>query len=105
MNLLTKRWSPIVIVFCIDPVGTLTACTMKVMPNSAMITVTTADSKYSRGHDFGGPLGLTGGTFCSSWPLRLKIRENEKRLVSVEVSGSPVFTLSVVGLVAIENQS
>ena len=29
------------IVFCIDPVGTFTACTMKVMPNKAITTVTT----------------------------------------------------------------
>jgi hypothetical protein len=49
------------IVFCIEPVGTFTACTMKVMPNSAMTTVTTADSKYSRQTDFGGPCGFTAG--------------------------------------------
>src|SRR5215469_710283 len=35
-------------VFFIDPVGTLTACTMKVIPNRAITKVTTADSKYSR---------------------------------------------------------
>ena len=46
----------------IEPVGTFTACTMKVMPNSAMITVTTADSKYSRQTLFGGPCGLAGGS-------------------------------------------
>ena len=51
-----------VIVFCIDPVGTLTACTTKVIPNRAMITVTTADSKYSRQTDFGGPLGFVSGS-------------------------------------------
>ena len=62
MNLLTRRWSPIVIVFCIEPVGTLTAWTMKVMPNRAMITVTTADSKYSRQTDFGGPFGFVSGS-------------------------------------------
>ena len=50
-----------VIVFCIEPVGTFTACTMKVIPNSAMMTVTTADSKYSRQTVFGGPLGFGGG--------------------------------------------
>ena len=49
------------IVFCIEPVGTFTACTMKVIPNNAMITVTTADSKYSRQTVFGGPCGFAGG--------------------------------------------
>src|SRR6478735_9231601 len=48
------------IVFCIDPVGTVTACRIKVMPKMAMISVTTKDSKYSRIVDFGGP-GLTAG--------------------------------------------
>src|SRR5581483_11815126 len=47
--------SPTVIVFSIDAVGTLTAWTTNVMPNKAMITVTTADSKYSRITVFGGP--------------------------------------------------
>src|SRR5215207_2601780 len=78
MNLLTSKWSPIVIVFCIDPVGTFTACTMKVIPKSAMITVTTADSKYSRQTDFGGPSGFTGGNGCLSWPFRLKNRAHEE---------------------------
>ncbi len=55
-----------VIVFCIDPVGTLTAWTTKVMPNSAMITVTTADSKYSRQTDFGGPFGFVSGSGARS---------------------------------------
>ncbi|MNC99398.1 hypothetical protein D3C83_176820 [compost metagenome] len=50
-----------VIVFCIDPVGTFTACTMKVMPNKAITTVTTADSKYSRQTVFGGPCTGAGG--------------------------------------------
>src|SRR4026207_707051 len=66
------------IVFCIEPVGTFTACTMKVMPNNAMTTVTTADSKYSRQTDFGGPFGLVSGTGCFSWPFRLKKRAKEK---------------------------
>src|ERR1700687_3234992 len=58
---------------------------MKVIPNSAMITVTTADSKYSRQTDFGGPLGLvsTGGW---PWPLRWKIFEKENGAASVFVS-------------------
>src|SRR5881397_62537 len=77
INLLTRRWSPIVIVFCIEPVGTFTACTMNVMPNRAMMTVTTADSKYSRHTVFGGPFGFGGaaGRFLEL-PLRLNIREN-----------------------------
>src|SRR2546426_6360843 len=83
INLLTKRWSPMVIVFCMDPVGTFTACTMKVMPNSAMITVTTADSKYSRQMDLGGPLGLASVSGRWPCPLRLKIREKEKGRGSV----------------------
>jgi hypothetical protein len=47
-----------------------------------MITVTTADSKYSRQIDFGGPTGgLTGvGASC---PLRLNMREKEKGRDSV----------------------
>src|SRR5215216_276057 len=48
MNLLTSRWSWTQMVFFIDPVGTLTAWTIKVIPKSAIIKVTTADSKYSR---------------------------------------------------------
>ena len=56
-----------VIVFCIEPVGTLTACTMKVIPKSAMMTVTTADSKYSRQMVLGGPCTLraASGVFFS----------------------------------------
>src|SRR5688500_405346 len=75
MNLFTSRWSPIMIVFCMDPVGTFTACTMNVMPKRAMMTVTTADSKYSRQTDFGGPFGGVSGSTDRSWPLRLKTRE------------------------------
>src|SRR5436190_10568852 len=47
-----------------EAVGTFTACTMKVIPNSAMITVTTADSKYSRMIVLGGPAG-SASTFRS----------------------------------------
>src|SRR6185369_1974786 len=91
MNLLTSRWSPIVMVFCIEPVGTLTACTMKVMPNNAMMTVTTADSKYSRQTVFGGPFGFAGaGGGFFELPLRLNIRENVVVLASVVISVSPL---------------
>ena len=86
INLFTNRWSPIVIVFCMDPVGTFTAWTMKVMPNRAMITVTTADSKYSRRTDFGGPLGFVSGCGARACPFRLKSREREKDFGSVFVS-------------------
>src|SRR6185369_22456 len=93
----------IVIVFCIDPVGTFTACTMNVMPNRAMTTVTTADSKYSRQTVFGGPCtGAGAGGVFLSWPLRLMRREKEKGLASVVVSVSPLLTLLVVGLLAIK---
>jgi len=50
-----------VIVFCIEPVGTFTACTTNVMPKRAMMAVTTSDSKYSRHTLRGGP-GCTGFT-------------------------------------------
>jgi len=42
-------------VFCIEPVGTVTACKTNVIPKIAIISVTTNDSKYSRAVDFGGP--------------------------------------------------
>jgi len=74
------------IVFCMDPVGTFTAWTMKVMPNRAMITVTTADSKYSRQTDFGGPFGFVSGCGKRACPFRLKSREREKDFGSVFVS-------------------
>src|ERR1043165_3294524 len=74
---------------------------MKVMPNRAMTTVTTADSKYSRQTLFGGPCtGAGAGGGVLSWPLRLMRREKEKGFASVEVS--PVVTLLVVGLLAIK---
>jgi len=73
-----------------DPVGTFTACTMKVMPKRAMITVTTADSKYSRETDFDGPFGFVSGSGVPPWPLRLKIREKTDVFESVFVSDTPV---------------
>jgi hypothetical protein len=45
-------------VFCIDPVGTVTAWMMNVIPKSANTSVTVNDSKYSRNVDFGGPVGF-----------------------------------------------
>src|SRR5216684_254674 len=75
INLLTSRWSPTVIVFSIDAVGTFTAWTIKVMPNNAMITVTTADSKYSRKTVFGGPASSASTSDAGSWPLGFTERE------------------------------
>jgi len=51
-----------------------------------MITVTTADSKYSRQTDFGGPLGFVSGCGARACPFRLKSREREKDFGSVFVS-------------------
>jgi hypothetical protein len=79
-----------------EPVGTFTACTMKVMPNSAMITVTTADSKYSRQTDFGGPFGFVSRTVGPSCPLRLKTREK------VDVFGSAFVSETVVDVGPLE---
>jgi hypothetical protein len=73
------------------------------MPNNAMITVTTADSKYSRQIVFGGPFGFVGtGGGALELPLRLKIREKVEGLVSVFDSVSPLSSVSVVKLLAIE---
>src|ERR1044072_5033775 len=90
-----------VIVFWLEAVGTFAACTMKVIPNSAMMTVTTADSKYSRQTDFGGPCGFTAGNGCLSCPLRLKNRDDVEGFASV-VSGLVVATGLLVRLVAIQ---
>jgi len=51
-----------------------------------MMTVTTADSKYSRQTDFGGPLGFVSGCGGRACPFRLKSREREKGFASVFVS-------------------
>src|SRR6266852_2698395 len=47
INLFTSKWSPISSVPSIDADGILKACTMKLVPNSARITVTSSDSRYS----------------------------------------------------------
>src|SRR2546423_12615526 len=75
MNLLTSKWSPTTMVFCIEPVGTLTAWTMNVIPNKAMMTVTTADSKYSRMTLLGGPVGSASTLASRSRPLDRTDRE------------------------------
>jgi hypothetical protein len=51
-----------------------------------MITVTAADSKYSRQTDFGGPFGLVSGSGGCLCPLRLKIREKADVFGSTFVS-------------------
>src|SRR5882672_7617658 len=55
---------------------------MKVIPKSAITTVTAADSKYSRQTDLGGPFGLGSGSAggCSLW--RLKTRSKRDFLLS-----------------------
>src|SRR6185503_14095983 len=92
-----------VMVFCIDPVGTFTACTMNVMPNRAMITVTTADSKYSRQTDFGGPFGFVSGGGDSPCPLRLKTREKADVFTPVLVSLTLVESGPLEGSLIIAN--
>src|SRR5437667_10557462 len=69
-------------VFSIEAVGTLTAWTIKVMPNNAMITVTTADSKYSRKTVFGGPAMSASTSDARSWPLGFTEREPKAPVVS-----------------------
>src|SRR5882724_9849714 len=103
INLFTKRWSPIVIVFCMDPVGTFTAWTMKVMPNRAMITVTTADAKYARQTDLGGPFGFVSGAGEERWPLRLKMREKVDGFGSTFVSDTMVEARPLEGFCIISN--
>src|SRR5258706_3457931 len=76
-------------VFCIEPVGTLTACTINVIPNKAMITVTTADSKYSRMTLRGGPMGSASTCASRSRPFDLTER-------GVNALGSAVVFSSVV---------
>ena len=51
-NLFTSRWSPTSRFGSIEPVGILKACTTNVRMNSARMTATTIDSKYSRTVDF-----------------------------------------------------
>ena len=51
-SLLTSKWSPINRLGSIEPVGILNAWTAKVRMNSARITATTIDSRYSRKTDF-----------------------------------------------------
>src|SRR5688572_2815550 len=51
-NLLTSRWSPTRRLSSMEGVGILNAWTIKVVPNSARITVIASDSKYSRAVDF-----------------------------------------------------
>lgn len=65
------------------------------------MTVTTADSKYSRQTDFGGPLGFVSGCGGRACPFRLKIREREKDFGSVFVSEALTEAGSLDGLLVI----
>src|SRR5439155_12193250 len=47
INLFTSKWSPINSVPSMEADGILKACTMKLVPKSARITVTNSDSRYS----------------------------------------------------------
>src|SRR6266404_3859866 len=71
-----------------DAVGTLTACTMNVIPNKAMMTVTTADSKYSRMTLRGGPADSVSTCASRSRPFDRTDRE-------VKALGFPVVFSSV----------
>src|SRR5438876_6313288 len=80
-------------VFSIEAVGTFTACTMKVIPNNAMMTVTTADSKYSRMTVLGGPTGSASTSTSRSRPLgrtdrAVKASGFSELFFSVVVTGS-----------------
>src|SRR6266478_4817955 len=48
---------------------------MNVMPNKAIMTVTTADSKYSRSKPLGGPTGSASTFVSTSRPFDLTGRE------------------------------
>jgi hypothetical protein len=66
-----------------------------------MITVTTADSKYSRKTDFGGPVGLVSGGGDSLCPLRLKTLEKADFFGSAFVSETLVEACPLEGLLII----
>src|SRR2546421_917270 len=85
-------------VFSIEAVGTFTACTMKVIPNKAMMTVTTADSKYSRMTVFGGPRGSASTSTSRSRPLGRTDRAVKVSVFS-EVLFSAVVTGSLIGFI------
>src|SRR5437762_14038669 len=53
------------------------------MPNKAMITVTTADSKYSRMTVLGGPVGSVSTNDSRSRPLGLTGRAREALALSL----------------------
>jgi len=68
-----------------------------------MITVTTADSKYSRQTVFGGPFGFEGaGGGALELPFLLKIFEKVEDFAWVLESASRFVSVSVVKLLAIQ---
>src|SRR6266576_1587243 len=85
-------------VFSIEAVGTFTACTMKVIPNKAIITVTTADSKYSRMTVLGGPTGSASTSISRSRPLGRTDRAPKASGFS-GVSCSLKKTVSLIGFI------
>jgi len=66
-----------------------------------MITVTTADSKYSRHTDFGGPFGFVSACGGRLWPFRPKSRDRENGRDSVLVSEVPIEVGPLEGLFVI----
>jgi len=60
-----------------------------------MITVTTADSKYSRQTDFGGPVGFVSTSGTRPWPLRLNTREKTEAFGAASLSATSVETSEV----------
>jgi hypothetical protein len=70
-----------------------------------MITVTAADSKYSRQTDFGGPFGFVSGSGGFSCPLRLKTREKTDVFGSTFVSDTLVEAGPLEGLLVIFKSS
>jgi hypothetical protein len=68
-----------------------------------MITVTTADSKYSRKIDLGGPVGFVSGSGVAPWPLRLKTREKTDAFGVAYVSDTLVEIGGLEGLLIIKS--
>src|SRR6202140_4430817 len=74
INLFTRRWSPTSRVLSIEAEGILNACTINVVPNSARMTVTSRDSRYSesvvwspRGSGFFGDSGIAASGMAGCW--------------------------------------
>ena len=68
-NLFTSKWSPMSRFSSIDPVGILKACTTNVRTNSARMTATQLDSKYSRTVDLRYSGAAAGEVFACAMPI------------------------------------